>query len=199
MKEPIGSGLDRNRKFSVEILGPTILRPEDSVQLTASYFDRDQAEKAKRRLAHTARKLITEAYLLYGYVDPNIGLILRPLVEGSGLPPDVYRDFFGPYETFVSLIRQHDSLQGRIYQGPIRKAMVRLIGADYREKPLAYFLNYRIETNRGTMESRHEPLPLATRNILAHPTDNPNTLDAEGKQIARSIELLKQWIHSLRE
>ena len=46
-------------------------------------------------------------------------------------------------------------------------------------------------TNRGL---KLYPLPLAVRHILAHSGNNPNTLDQEGEELRRSIELLQSWV-----
>ena len=47
-------------------------------------------------------------------------------------------------------------------------------------------------TERGT--ERLDPLPYAVRNILAHSGTNPNSLDPEGEELRKSIELLTIWV-----
>ena len=161
--------------FKVEILGPLELDDQTPVRLAAVVLELDWTLAARLEMVDDARSFITRAVML-GALDPSLPPILSAIIEGKGLYEHGIGEFFLLYGKF----EQKHGTSGK----KTREPMMELVnGCRDHMKPY---------TERGV--ERLDPLPYAVRNILAHSGTNPNSLDQEGVELRRSIELLTTWV-----
>ena len=163
--------------FDVEILCPLVTKEEYSIPLNAVTIEKDERRLGKHKLVKTSRKLITDAYFLSGYADQALQVVLASIIQGKGLFEHNIGEFcllYGRFEQKHSLKRRSDT----------RAKMTDLLGQASGD-----FKDYKVQ---GGKIEQH-PLPYAVRNILFHIGSNPNKLDPQGRELARSIELLRQW------
>ena len=168
--------LENHGDFDVEILGSHMGESESTGTLTAVLIERDKTRIGKHKLAKSARRLITEARLMWDREDPALPTVLRNVIDGKGLFENSIGEFCLLYGKFLQKYRLE---KGR----DVIAKMTELLG-DSTEG----FKDY---ASRGKKEKF--PLPYAVRQILFHLGNNPNKLDPEGVELIRSINLLKQW------
>ena len=169
--------LESHGDFDVEILGSHMGQSGSTGTLTAVLIERDKKRIGKHKLAKSARRLITEASLVWDREDPALPTILKNVIDGKGQFENSIGEFcllYGKFEQKYGLVKGRD----------FTAKMTELLG-DSTEG----FKDY---TSRG--QRKKLPLPYAVRQILFHSGNNTNKLDPEGEDLIRSINLLKQWI-----
>ena len=167
----------QNRRFSLMILAPREVDGGDTIPLRSVIVKPDWKIAARLEMVESATDMITNAYII-GALDPAFPTVLASIIEGKGLYEYNIGEFFQLYGKFEEL---HQTQRTKT-----KTAMEALVNGDNR-----YLKLYR----EGSKCNPH-PLPYAVRNILAHTGHNPNTLDHEGKELKRSIELLRSWTAS---
>ena len=161
--------------FKVEILAPNELYEQTPVSLAAVKLNLDWKVATRLEMVDGARNFITKALML-GALDPGLPSILSAIIEDRGLYEHGIGEFFLLYGRF----EQTHQTMGK----QTRLPMLELVNG-CREHMKPY-------TERGV--ERLDPLPYAVRNILAHSGTNPNTMDPEGTELRKSIELLRTWV-----
>ncbi len=167
--------LDNHGDFDVQILGPLIVESECSAQLTAVIIERDDERIGKHKLANSARRFITDVSLLQGCVEPALSSVFQSVISGNGLFEYGIGEFCLLYGKFEE--------RYQVSNIEAKKKMIELLGSNGTDLKEYY--------ERGKKMSY--PLPYAVRNILFHIGRNTNTLDPEGRDLTRSIELLREW------
>ena len=163
--------------FDVEILCPLVTKEEYSIPLNAVTIEKDERRLGKHKLVKTSRKLITDAYFLSGYAD-------QALTSRLGVHHPRKRLIRTQYRRILLTLRQIRTKAQLKRRSDTRAKMTDLLGQASGD-----FKDYKVQ---GGKIEQH-PLPYAVRNILFHIGSNPNKLDPQGRELARSIELLRQW------
>ena len=164
----------QNRRFVPEILAPTEIEGGDTIPLRAVIIKLDWKVAARLEMVESARDMITKAYII-GALDPAFPTVLASIIEGKSLYEHNIGEFFQLYGKFEGTYQTQGT--------NTKSAMETLVQGDNRFLKLYW--------ERG--KCNPHPLPYAVRNILAHTGNNLNTLDAEGKELSISIELLRSW------
>jgi len=166
---------EKGHSFKVEILAPKEMVEQTSVPLSAVTLNLDWKIAARLEMIEHAREIITKA-LFVDSLDSALPTILTAIMEGRGLYEHGIGEFFLLYGKF----EQKHSTGGK----ETRAKMMELI-----ENDMQYMKPY---LTRG--KTVRDPLPYAARNILAHAGTNPNTLDENGSDLKKSVELLRSWV-----
>ena len=161
--------------FDVEILAPREISGRTSIPLAAVKLELDWKIATRLEMVEHARDLLTKAYMLES-LDPALPTVLAAIIEGRGLYEHGIGEFFLLYGQFE---QKH-----RTSRKTTRAEMMALVKGDPK-----YMKRYK-ERGKETLE----PLPYAVRNILSHVGMNPNTLDPDGDELTKSIELLRIWV-----
>ena len=159
----------------VRILSPKEVRGGDTVPLGAVVLDLDWKIATRLRMVESARDLIAKAYLLDS-LDPGLPTVLTAIIKGSGLYEHSIGEFFLLYGQFEGKYDTRDS--------QTKAKMEDLVNGDER------YLKPYVAWGKQSLV----PLPYAVRNILAHAAQNPNQIDAEGRELRISIDLLRSWV-----
>lgn len=162
--------------FVPKILAPREICGGDSVQLAAAIIQLDWRIGVRLKMVECAIDLISHAYTVDSLYSA-LPTVLKSIIEGKGLYEYGIGEFFLLYGKFE---QKFHTGKGRA----THDKMMELIEGDER-----YMKSY---TKGGT--ARMMPLPYAVRNILAHMGTDPNTLDLEGEDIKKSIDLLRDWV-----
>ncbi len=168
--------LDNHGDFDVQILSPLIAESGSSGQLSAVIIERDDQRIGKHKIVNSARNLITDVSLLWDCVEPALLSALNNVICGKGLFEYGVGEFCLLYGKFEEKYQVSNGTKAK-------EKMFELLGDD--DTGLKEY------HERGKLNSY--PLPYAVRNILFHKGRNPNTLDAEGRDLIRSIRMLKKW------
>ena len=168
--------LDSHGDFDVQILSPLISESKSTGTLRAVIIERDDERIGKHKLVNSSRKLITEALLLWDRLEPALLTVLNDVISGKGLVEDSIGEFFLFYGKFEEKYQVSNGKEAKV-------KMFELLGDND--------IDLKEYSERG--KSKSYPLPYVVRNILSHKGRNPNALDAEGKDLIRSIQLLKKW------
>ena len=167
---------EQNHRFITKILTSMEVQSGDVLPVSGTILPLDWKIAKRLAMVESARDIITKAYIL-GSLDPSLPTVLSATIEGKSLYQHSIGEFFQLYGQFQG--------QYQLVNGPETRAkMEELVNGDDR-----YLKPY---LDRG--KSHLYPLPYAVRNILAHSGHNPNKLDAEGKELRSSIELLRLWV-----
>ena len=166
---------DQGRAFDVEILAPREISDATPIPLSAVKLELDWKIATRLEMVEHARDLLNKAYMLES-LDPGLPTVLAAIIEGRGLYEHGIGEFFLLYGQF----EQKHHISGKKTQAKMKQ----LINGDSQ-----YMKPYK-EHGKEMMV----PLPYAVRNILSHSGTNPNTLDPNGKDLSKSIELLRTWV-----
>ena len=164
----------KGHKFHVEILGPREVQGGDSVPLAGVEIKLDWKVETKIQMVKCANDMIANAYTI-GSLDPAFPTVLKSIIEGTGLYEHGIGEFFLLYGKFEQKYQLKNQNSTRA------KMLTMLEGNNQFLKPY---------TSRG--KTRLEPLPLAVRNIVSHPRNNPNKFESE--ELRASIDLLRSWV-----
>lgn len=167
---------EQNHRFMTKILTPMEVHSGDMLPVSGTILPLDWKIAKRLAMVESARDIITKAYIL-GSLDPGLPTMLAAVIEGKSLYKHSIGEFFQLYGKFEGQYRLTN-------QKKAKAKMKELVGGDRR-----YLKHYRERSKLHLY-----PLPFAVRNILAHSANNPNTLDAEGKELRTSIELLRSWV-----
>ena len=165
---------EQDHAFNVEILAPREISDEHTVPLSAVTLGLDWKVATRLEMVEHARDIITKAYILE-CLDPALPTVLAAVIEGRGLYQYGIGEFFLLYGKF----EQKHRTEGK----KTRAKMMNLVNGDPQ------CMKTYIERGKKTMQ----PLPYAVRNILSHFGTNPNSLDLNGNDLKKSIELLRDW------
>ena len=165
----------KGHAFKVEILAPNEVDDQTPVPLAAVKLELDWKIATRLEMVEAARNIITSAFMLKS-LDPGFPSVLAAIIEGRGLYEHGIGEFFLLYGKFEQKHRTSGT--------KTRARMMKFVKGDPQYmKPC---------TERG--KQIMEPLPYAVRNILAHTGTNSNTLDQNGSDLRKSIELLRSWL-----
>lgn len=169
---------EQGHRFVVKVLAPKCVRAEDRVPISAARIGLDWRISTRLEMAKLARELISQSYLI-GSLDAALPTVLGSIIEGRGLYEYSIGEFLQLYGQFEGKYRLTNSNQTRLRMESLVQG-----NRDHQK----YYLQF----GRWKLY----PLPYAVRNILAHAGTNPNTLDRDGSEIQKSIDLLRAWIRS---
>ena len=164
--------LKQGRRFLVIILAPKDGVEGTQVTLSSVVLDLDGRLAHRQEICDVAVDLLTKLNQI-NELDHLFPVLLSDAIEGSGTYKGSFGEFFELYGEFA----------GNENQGETRGRMFDLIG----NQPGCT----KVYIERGN--ERDEPLPLAVRNTIAHPTQD-NKLDPRREDLKKSIELLKTWL-----
>ena len=181
-----GDRLSSDMKAHGHAFEPVILAPRvapgggGNTPLSAAILKLDWKLPIRREMVEHARDIITKALMLDS-LDSATVAVLKGIIEGSGLYEYNIGEFFQLYGKFEG--------QYQVGGTKTRDKMNELIKGNSEYMKGLYY-------SEGVTESMadSQPLPYAVRNILAHTGTDTNTLDPEGKDIRKSIELLHSWV-----
>ena len=165
----------KGHAFKVELLAPNEMDDHTPVPLAAVKLELDWKIATRLEMVEAARNIITSAFMLKS-LDPGFPSVLAAIIEGRGLYEHGIGEFFLLYGKFEQKHRTSGT--------KTRARMMKFVKGDPQ-----YMKPY---TERGKIIM--EPLPYAVRNILAHTGTNSNTLDQNGSDLRKSIELLRSWL-----
>ena len=167
---------EQGRWLEVGVLAPKYVQSGDTVPIAGVLIDLDWKTATKLEMVELAKDMITKAYMLSS-LDPAFPTVLQSIIGGKSLYEYSIGEFFQLYGQFEG---KHQLSKG----SQTREKMNALVDGDER------YLKLYQEGGK----SRLYPLPYAVRNILAHSGHNPNMLDPEGRELRKSIELLRTWV-----
>ena len=166
---------EQGRAFDVQILAPREMCGDHAVPLSAVTLELDWKIAVRLEMVERARDIIASAYMLDS-LDPALPTVLAAVIEGRGLFEHNIGEFFLLYGKF----EQKHGIAGK----ETGARMTKLVKGDPQ------WLKPYIERGKTIMQ----PLPYAVRNILSHAGTNPNSLDQNGNDLKRSIDLLRSWV-----
>jgi hypothetical protein len=164
------------RKFVVKPLGPREMEEQDMIPLSGVILPLDWKIAKRLEMVEIARDLITTAYIIDS-LDPGLPTVLSSIIKGKGLYEHSIGEFFQLYGQFEGKYQLTSEKQ-------TRAKMEALLNGDRK------YLKRCLSNKRWELQ----PLPFAVRHILAHLGRNPNTLDPNGEELRKSIELLRSWV-----
>ena len=170
----------QGRMYLAKILGPREVLENSQNPYSAITLQLDGKLNNRLEAYELALDLVDKLNRIDS-LDNVLPSMLATAIQGHGTYKDSVLEFFSYYGEFLGTFKLGNQRQDKV------EAKMNELMSNGERCMKSYFYP-------GDGNPVNLPLPLAVRNTIAHSENKRNSLDLEGKELRKSIELLKSWL-----